>query len=138
MREAKSIAAAAMATDPGPKTCAPAMNADMKVTALEAFVGPKTEDTFNDDFWMGLDGVCNALDNVQARLYVDQRCVYYQKPLLESGTLGPKGNVQVVVPRMTESYGSSRDPPEKSIPVCTLKNFPNAIEHCIQWSRDEP
>ena len=43
---------------------------------------------------------------------------------------------QVVVPRMTESYGSSRDPPEKSIPICTLKNFPNAIEHCIQWSRD--
>ena len=42
----------------------------------------------------------------------------------------------VVVPRMTESYGSSRDPPEKSIPVCTLKNFPNAIEHTIQWARD--
>ena len=73
---------------------------------------------------------------LQARLYVDQRCVYYQKSLLESGTLGPKGNVQVVVPRMTESYGSSRDPPEKSIPVCTLKNFPNQIEHTIQWSRD--
>ena len=32
--------------------------------------------------------------------------------------------------------GSSRDPPEKSIPVCTLKNFPNQIEHTIQWSRD--
>ena len=37
---------------------------------------------------------------------------------------------------MTESYGSSRDPPEKSIPVCTLKNFPNQIEHTIQWARD--
>jgi len=83
-----------------------------------------------------MGGVCNALDNVQARLYVDQRCVYYQKSLLESGTLGAKGNVQVVVPCMTESYGSSRDPPEKSIPVCTLKNFPNQIEHTIQWARD--
>jgi ubiquitin-activating enzyme E1 len=81
--------------------------------------------------------VCNALDNVQARLYVDQRCIYYQKSLLESGTLGTKGNVQVVVPNVTESYGSSRDPPEKSIPICTLKNFPNAIEHTIQWARDE-
>ena len=38
---------------------------------------------------------------------------------------------------MTESYGSSRDPPEKSIPICTLKNFPNQIEHTIQWARDE-
>jgi len=113
-----------------------AMNPAMKVEALLNRLGAETEDVFDDKFWEALSGVCNALDNVQARLYVDQRCVYYQKSLLESGTLGAKGNVQVVVPRLTESYGSSRDPPEKSIPVCTLKNFPNAIEHTIQWARD--
>src|ERR1700761_1159492 len=67
---------------------------------------------------------------------MDRRCVYYRKPLLESGTLGTKGNVQVVIPHLTESYGSSQDPPEKSIPICTLKNFPNAIEHTLQWARD--
>lgn len=65
-------------------------------------------------------------------LYMDRRCVYYNKPLLESGTLGTKGNVQVVIPKLTESYSSSQDPPEKSIPICTLKNFPNAIEHTLQ------
>merc|ERR1719502_1562698 len=113
-----------------------AMNPACNVAALLDKLAPETEDVFDDAFWEGLSGVCNALDNVQARLYVDQRCVYYQKSLLESGTLGAKGNVQVVVPQLTESYGSSRDPPEKSIPVCTLKNFPNAIEHCIQWARD--
>lgn len=63
---------------------------------------------------------------------MDRRCVYYRKPLLESGTLGTKGNVQVVIPFLTESYSSSQDPPEKSIPICTLKNFPNAIEHTLQ------
>lgn len=65
---------------------------------------------------------------------MDRRCVYYRKPLLESGTLGTKGNVQVVLPYLTESYSSSQDPPEKSIPICTLKNFPNAIEHTLQVS----
>merc|ERR1719515_638971 len=112
------------------------MNPAVKVSAKLDRLGADTEDNFDDEFWEAQSGVCNALDNVRARLYVDQRCVYYQKSLLESGTLGAKGNVQVVVPRLTESYGSSRDPPEKSIPVCTLKNFPNAIEHCIQWARD--
>jgi hypothetical protein len=29
-------------------------------------------------------------------MYMDRRCVYYRKPLLESGTLGTKGNVQVL------------------------------------------
>ena len=112
------------------------MNPATQIEAELNRLGPETEETFDDAFWDQLSGVCNALDNVQARLYVDQRCVYYNKSLLESGTLGAKGNVQVVVPRMTESYGSSRDPPEKSVPVCTLKNFPNAIEHTIQWARD--
>ncbi|CAH8550043.1 unnamed protein product [Schistosoma rodhaini] len=28
------------------------------------------------------------------------------------------------------------DPPEKSFPACTLKNFPYLIEHTLQWARD--
>ena len=50
-----------------------------------------------------------------ARLYVDRRCVFYTKPLFESGTLGPKCNTQVVIPHLTENYGASRDPEEKVI-----------------------
>lgn len=45
--------------------------------------------------------------------------------------------MQVVIPYLSESYSSSHDPPEKSIPICTLKNFPNAIEHTLQWARDD-
>jgi len=112
------------------------MNPMINVIAHDNRVGPETEKVYDDAFFEDLDGVANALDNVEARMYMDRRCVYYAKPLLESGTLGTKGNVQVVVPYLTESYGSSQDPPEKSIPICTLKNFPNAIEHTLQWARD--
>ena len=42
--------------------------------------------------------VCAALDNVEARLYLDQRCLFYHKPMLESGTLGTKGHSQVGAP----------------------------------------
>uniref|UniRef100_A0A673BGQ5 E1 ubiquitin-activating enzyme n=1 Tax=Sphaeramia orbicularis TaxID=375764 RepID=A0A673BGQ5_9TELE len=108
------------------------MNPSIKITGHQNRVGPDTERIYDDDFFEGLDGVANALDNVDARMYMDRRCVYYRKPLLESGTLGTKGNVQVVIPFVTESYSSSQDPPEKSIPICTLKNFPNAIEHTLQ------
>lgn len=113
------------------------MNPDLNIVAFQDRVGPETEKQYNDEFFENLDGIANALDNVEARIYMDRRCVYYRKPLLESGTLGTKGNVQVVVPYLTESYGSSHDPPEKSIPICTLKNFPNAIEHTLQWARDD-
>lgn len=112
------------------------MNPCINVVAHENRVGSETERFYDDKFFEALDGVANALDNVDARIYMDRRCVYYRKPLLESGTLGTKGNTQVVVPFLTESYSSSQDPPEKSIPICTLKNFPNAIEHTLQWARD--
>jgi len=112
------------------------LNKHMQLTAYESRVGGDTEGLFTDAFFETLDGCANALDNVDARLYMDQRCLFYGKPLLESGTLGTKGNTQVVVPHLTENYGATRDPPEKSIPVCTLKNFPNQIEHTLQWARD--
>ncbi|KAK4706052.1 ubiquitin-activating enzyme E1, partial [Phenoliferia sp. Uapishka_3] len=125
-----------------------------KVEVYKVAVGPETEGElfcsdaariranlmfvgiFGDAFFDGIDGVTNALDNVAARQYMDQRCVYYEKPLLESGTLGTKANVQVVLPHITESYSSSQDPPEKSHPSCTIKNFPNMIEHTIAWGKE--
>ncbi|KAH8300140.1 hypothetical protein KR044_010469, partial [Drosophila immigrans] len=112
------------------------MNPDVKVTAHELRVGPETEKVFSEDFFGKLDGVANALDNVDARIYMDRKCIFNRIPLVETGTLGTMGNVQVIVPFATESYSSSQDPPEKSIPICTLKNFPNAIEHTLQWARD--
>ncbi|XP_026810919.1 ubiquitin-like modifier-activating enzyme 1 [Rhopalosiphum maidis] len=112
------------------------MNPYVNVEPQTNRVCPETEQTYNDTFFENLDGVANALDNVDARIYMDRRCVFYKKPLLESGTLGTKGNTQVVIPNLTESYSTSQDPPEKSIPICTLKNFPNAIEHTLQWARD--
>lgn len=50
--------------------------------------------------------------------------------------MGTKASVQVVVPFLTESYSSTNDPPDASIPMCTLRNFPNMIEHTIEWARD--
>ena len=112
------------------------MNAGINIVPLQEKVSSESTEIFTDNFWENLDGVCTALDNVESRQWVDNRCVYYRKPLIDSGTLGSSANLQVVVPELTESYSSSIDPPEKAIPVCTLKNFPSKIEHCIQWARD--
>lgn len=120
-------------------TAVQAMNPDLngKFVILSDRVGSETEHIFNEDFWEQLDGVTNALDNVDARQYVDRRCVFFRKPLLDSGTLGTKGNTQVVLPSLTESYSSSQDPPEQSFPQCTLRSFPNKIDHTIAWAKEK-
>ncbi|XVF46203.1 hypothetical protein PTKIN_Ptkin03bG0008700 [Pterospermum kingtungense] len=126
--QAKSTVAASAATTINPR---------LNIEALQNRVGPETENVFDDTFWENLTVIINALDNVNARLYVDQRCLYFQKPLLESGTLGAKCNTQMVIPHLTENYGASRDPPEKQAPMCTVHSFPHNIDHCLTWARSE-
>lgn len=72
------------------------------------------------------------------------------KPLLESGTQGAKGHVQVlpfsslcvsnylsvILPFQTPNYGSDVDPPEDGFAYCTVKSFPGKIVHTIQWARE--
>lgn len=112
------------------------INHDAHFEALKLRVSQQNESIFNDDFWTNLSFVVNAVDNVKARQYVDGQCVWFEKPLFESGTLGTKCHSQIIIPHATISYTDIQDPPEESIPLCTLKNFPYQIEHTIQWARD--
>lgn len=131
--------------------------ASFKVTAVCDKIAADTEDKYDIGFWEGLNIVVSALDNVQARVYIDSKCVEVRRrtlyvcvwathaalgpqarrPLLESGTLGTKCHTQNILPGKTMSYSSSKDPQDNSFPVCTLKFFPNLIEHTLQWARDE-
>lgn len=124
----KSVSAAAAAQ---------IMNPDLKVTTYEVKVCDETEDIFDDEFWSSLDGVWNALDNVAARRYTDSKCLFYSKPLLESGTQGTKANSEVILPKQTTSYADHKEQETGGIPMCTLQNFPHLIEHCIEWARPQ-
>uniref|UniRef100_A0A3B3SSI9 E1 ubiquitin-activating enzyme n=1 Tax=Paramormyrops kingsleyae TaxID=1676925 RepID=A0A3B3SSI9_9TELE len=113
------------------------INPRLQIDAHLNKVWPASESIYSDAFYSRLDVVVTALDNVEARRYVDSRAVSNQKPLLDSGTMGTKGHTEIIVPNLTESYNSHRDPPEEEIPFCTLKSFPAVIEHTIQWARDK-
>jgi len=130
LRKPKSQTAAAAAIHMNPEL------KDCVIARLDK-VHEGTAHIFTDSFFEGLSIVTNALDNLHARRYIDQRCVTAKTPLLESGTLGPKGHVQVILPYKTESYSSQVDPEDNTeIPHCTLKMFPEETLHCVEWARD--
>jgi len=110
----------------------------LNITALQDKMCSETEDKFDSEFYGKQDIIFNALDNYQARLYMDQQAIKYQLPLFESGTQGSKGNTQPVIPHLTEHYGASNDNEvEESYPVCTVKSFPNKPEHTIHWAKEK-
>lgn len=65
------------------------MNPLVRVTSHQNRVGPDTEKVYDDDFFDNLDGVANALDNVDARK-LDCRTspqVFGQEKLVARSTL---------------------------------------------------
>ncbi|XP_047140084.1 ubiquitin-like modifier-activating enzyme 6 isoform X2 [Hydra vulgaris] len=113
------------------------INPDIKIEAHQNKISVDTENIYNDHFFQKMGIIINALDNIETRRYIDGRCVSNTRPLIETGTMGTKGHVQVIVPHLTETYSSQRDPVDEDIPYCTLKSFPQQIEHTIQWARDK-
>lgn len=111
-------------------------DSDMYIKALDKELSERSNEYFNYTFWESNDIIVNALDNIKTRQFVDEKCVIHNKPLFESGTLGTKCNVQVIIPHTTITYSETQDPPQKEIPVCTIKHFPYMIDHCISWALD--
>src|SRR5437868_7866916 len=112
------------------------MRPDVTIKIMTTKLCPQTENIYNTLFWNNVDVVMTALDNLQARLYVDEKCKVYEIPMIDSGTLGTKASVQVSIPYQTASYGSTVDEVDEQIPVCIIKMFPTLPQHTIQWARE--
>ena len=128
IRKPKSIIAA---------NAARKMNPKMNIIPQINRVDKESEFFYNDNFYQSIDGVFNALDNLESRIYVDKKCLFYKKSLIESGTSGLECQVQVILPYLTKSYSSTQgEVNEKVIPMCTVKLFPTSIHHTLQWAKE--
>ncbi|CAN9154683.1 unnamed protein product [Alternaria sp. RS040] len=79
--------------------------------------------------------VFNALDNLDARRHVNKMCLAANVPLIESGTTGFNGQVQVIKRGETECYDCTPKDAPKSFPVCTIRSTPSQPIHCIVWAK---
>ena len=62
-------------------------------------------------------------------------CLAANVPLIESGTQGFDGQVQVIKKGQTECYDCNAKQTPKSFPVCTIRSTPSQPIHCIVWAK---
>ncbi|KAF1770244.1 hypothetical protein GCK72_002062 [Caenorhabditis remanei] len=94
------------------------------------------EEEFNVEFFKKFDMVLNALDNKKARNHVNRMCHAANKPLIESGSSGYFGQVQVIMRGKTECYECQEKPAsQKTFPGCTIRNTPSEHIHCTVWAK---
>lgn len=79
--------------------------------------------------------VFNALDNLDARRHVNRLCLAAEVPLVESGTTGFNGQVQVIKKGVSECYDCNPKETPKTFPVCTIRSTPSQPIHCIVWAK---
>ena len=111
------------------------MNKDFNCIDLSYKIGEETEDFFDDLFWEKQNIVVSAVDNKNARKYIDSKCCFYNIPFLDCGTLGTSATSLVIYPFKTLCYNDIQNYTSNQIPLCTLKTFPCLIEHCIEWGK---
>ena len=62
-------------------------------------------------------------------------CLAANVPLIESGTTGFNGNVQVIKKGHTECYDCVPKPTPKVFATCTIRSTPSQLIHCIVWGK---
>lgn len=80
--------------------------------------------------------IYNALDNLEARRYVNKIALFLRKPLMESGTTGFDGQVQPIYPYSTECFDCQEKATPQTFPVCTIRSTPSKPVHCIVWAKE--
>ncbi|KAH0842976.1 Ubiquitin-activating enzyme E1-like protein [Fonsecaea pedrosoi] len=114
------------------KDVAQKFNPTVKLFAYHANIKDKQ---FNLEWFSGFNIVFNALDNMDARRHVNKMCLAVDVPLVESGTTGFKGQVQVIKRGKTACYDCTPKTTPISYPVCTIRSTPSQPIHCIVWAK---
>ncbi|KIX08246.1 uncharacterized protein Z518_02902 [Rhinocladiella mackenziei CBS 650.93] len=114
------------------KEVAEKFNPNVKLFAHHANIKDKQ---FNLEWFSGFSIVFNALDNMDARRHVNKMCLAVDIPLIESGTTGFKGQVQVIKKGKSACYDCTPKATPISYPVCTIRSTPSQPIHCIVWAK---
>ena len=91
---------------------------------------------FNVQYVSAFDLVLNGLDNVAARRRMNRLCLAAAVPMIEAGTTGFLGQVQVIDKGYTECYECQPKPTQRVYPICTIRSTPSQPVHCIVWAKE--
>ncbi|KAI1432142.1 hypothetical protein GGR50DRAFT_689182 [Xylaria sp. CBS 124048] len=114
------------------KEAAQKFNPNAKIVAYHANI---KDAQFSLEWFKRFNLVFNALDNLEARRHVNRMCLAADVPLIESGTTGFNGQVQVIKKGVTACYDCAAKEVPKSFPVCTIRSTPSQPIHCIVWGK---
>lgn len=104
---------------------------------------------YDSTFYTQFHIIIAGLDNIEARRWMNNMLHSMveidkdgnadpstQRPMIDGGTEGFKGQARVIIPFKTGCFECSLGslPPQTGYPMCTIRESPRLPEHCIQYA----
>ena len=104
---------------------------------INAYIGNiKDENKFGEKFYSNFDLILNALDNNDARYYINNICIKLNIPLINSGSEGIYGMINWHIRGLTPCFACQKlMKDEDVIPICSIRLKPEKIEHSVAWAK---
>ena len=112
------------------------INKEMNIQDYQLLINDDTRDIFNDEFIEKQNILISAVDNIQARKYIDNLATFFNKIYINAGTEGTKANSDIYYPDKSICLNDLEFMEKEVIPQCTLKTSPTKIEHCIEFAKN--
>ena len=77
------------------------INENISLKPFQLLLNDETKTIFNDCFWDNQNIICFAVDNISARKCIDNKCTFYNKFFIDSGTQGINANCDIYIPKET-------------------------------------
>jgi len=112
------------------------LNEELKCSHIIGKAEENSPITETDSFWEDKDVIICALDYRLSKSYINQKSIWYEKPMMSNAVHGLKGTLQSNIPFITDDYRDISELKPEKYESNIVWNFPYLFDHAIQWATE--
>lgn len=89
-----------------------------------------------ESLWEENDMIICAHDYRLSRAYINEKCIWHEKPMMSTAVHGLKGSLQLNIPVTSDDYRDISELKSEKYDSNIVWNFPYIFEHTIQWATE--
>ena len=110
------------------------LNEELKCIYIIGKAEENSAITENESLWEDKDVIICAQDYRLSKSYINQKSIWFEKPMMSNAVHGLKGTLQSIIPFFTDDYRDISELKPEKYESNIVWNFPYLFEHCVQWA----
>ena len=112
------------------------LNSELKCEYIIAKADENSVVNKKESLWEESDIIICAHDYRLSRAYINEKCIWYEKPMMSTAVHGLKGALQLNIPVISDDYRDISELKPEKYETNIVWSFPYLFEHTIQWATE--